>query len=136
MRGEETKGATMSTTDQPESRIRWLLRFLALGVGASVAAIAIALLVDLAFDLGWSWSGIAIVLLGASAALLVVATTSAGSGMPVAMNYDRFDAYIEAEGKQMAGTPTYQPGQAGVDALLATLPPFLTAIALMVMFGF
>ena len=68
--------------------------------------------------------------------LLVVATTSAGSGLPAAMNYDRFDAYIEADGKQMAGTPTYEPSQAGIDALLATLPPFVTAVALLVIFGF
>ena len=122
-------------SDQPISRSRWLLRFLGIGVGVSIAAIALALLIVAIFDPGWSWSSIALVLLGAFTALLIVATTSAGSGLPVAMNYDRFDAYIEADGKQMAGAPTYQPGQAGVDSLLAILPPFVTAVVLMFVFG-
>lgn len=126
----------MARNDQPESRTRWLLRFVALGLGVTAAAVAVSLLIDLALDPSWPWSRIAIVLLGACAALLVVATTSAGSGMPAALNYDRFDAYIEAEGKQMAGAPMYEPSQAGLDALLAILPPFLTAIMLMVIFGF
>ncbi len=126
----------MAGRDQPESRTRWLLRFLMLGAGVSVAAIVIALVIDLALDPAWPWSRIAIILLGASAALLVVATTSAGSGSPTAMNYDRFDAFIEATGKQMSGTPMYEPSHAGLDALFAILPPFLTAVALLVMYGF
>jgi hypothetical protein len=126
----------MARNEQPESRTRWLLRYLVLGVGASAGAVGIALIVDLAFDPSWSWSRIAIILLGASAALLIVATTSAGSGMPVAMSYDRFAAYIEADGKQMAGTPMYEPAKSGLDALLAILPPFLTAVVLLVIYGF
>lgn len=126
----------MAREDQSESRARWLLRFVALGIGVTSAAIAVALLVDLALDPAWSWSRIAILLLGASAALLVVATTSAGSGSPTSLNYDRFDAYIEAQGKQMSGTPMYQPSQAGLDALFAILPPFLTAVVLLAIYGF
>src|SRR3954447_549109 len=109
----------MRTAEQPESRSRWLLRYLALGVGTTVAAIVVALLVEVFFDpAGWPWYRTAIILLAALAALLIVATTSAGSGMPTPMNYDRFDAYIEAEGKQMAGAPMYEQAQAGIDSLL------------------
>lgn len=124
----------MARDDQPESRARWLLRFVALGIGVTSAAIAVALLVDLMLDP--AWSRIAIVLLGVLAALLVVMTTSAGSGSPASLNYDRFDAYIEAQGKQMSGTPMYQPSQAGLDALFAILPPFLTAVVLLAIYGF
>jgi hypothetical protein len=119
-----------------ESRAHWLLRFLAIGVGASIAAIVVALLVDVAFDPTWPWYRTAIILSASLAALLIVATTSAGSGMPVAMNYDRYNAYIEAEGKQMAGAPPYEQGQAGLDSLLAILPPFATAVALLFIWGF
>lgn len=126
----------MTTNRQYESRTRWLMRFVALGFGVSVVAVAVAFLVDLVINPAWSWARIAIVLLGASAALLVVATTSAGSGSPTAMNYDRFDACIEATGKQMSATPMYEPLQAGLDALFAVLPPFLTAVVLLVMYGF
>lgn len=127
----------MRTTDQPESRARWLLRYLALGVGTTVAAVVVALLVEVAVDpANWPWYRTAIILLGAVTALLIVATTSAGSGMPTAADYDRYDAYIEADGKQMAGVPMYEPSQAGIDALLAILPPFATAIAMSMIFGF
>ena len=126
----------MKTNEQSESRARWLLRYLAIGVGATVAAVGVALLIDVAFDPGWSWSGIAIVLLAAATALLIVAATTAGSGVPYAASYDRFDAYIEAQGKQMAGAPMYEPSKAGVDALLAILPPFVTAVVLLVTVGF
>jgi hypothetical protein len=112
------------------------LRYLALGVGASVAAVVVGLLVDVAFDPTWPWYRTAIILSASLAALLIVATTSDGSGMPVAMTYDPYDARIEAEGKQMAGAPAYEPGQAGIDSLLAILPPFATAVALLFIWGF
>lgn len=127
----------MRTTGQPESRARWLLRYLALGVGATIAALIVALIVALVVDpANWPWYRTAIILLGAVAALLIVATTSAGSGLPYAAGYDRYDAYIEADGKQMAGAPMYEPSQAGIDSLLAIVPPFATAIVLLLIFGF
>jgi len=126
----------MMRDEPPESKTRWLLRFVKLGIGACAGAVAVALLIDLTLDPAWPWSRTAIVLLGASVAVLVVAATSAGSGSPTAMNYDRYSAFIEVTGKQMTGAPQYQPSQAGLDALFAILPPFLTAVALLVMYGF
>jgi hypothetical protein len=118
-----------------EFRMVWHLRNLRIGLLVTALALLAALVVSRLLDAGWDWSTLALLFLGAGAALLFTLLTQPGTTLPGAgVGYDPQDMYVELMARETAHTATdYRPSSGYGDALIAMLPAAIAFVLVVVM---